>query len=62
VTHAELAPVGRGVDAVIAKPDRGAVGNAAVVDLGEETLGPERFREWGQPEMWARNIAALRER
>jgi cyclase len=23
---------------------------------------PERFREWGQAEMWARNIAALRER
>ena len=23
---------------------------------------PARFRDWGQPEMWARNVAALRER
>ena len=23
---------------------------------------PERFRLWGQPDMWATNIAALRER
>jgi glyoxylase-like metal-dependent hydrolase (beta-lactamase superfamily II) len=38
VRHAELVTAGRGVGAVIAKPDRGAVGNAAVVDLGEETL------------------------
>ena len=36
--HAELATAGRGVHAVVAKPDRGAVGNAAVIDLGEETL------------------------
>ncbi len=36
--HAELVDAGRGVHAVIAKPDRGAVGNAAIVDLGEETL------------------------
>ena len=36
--HAELAAAGNGVHAAIAKPDRGAVGNAAVVDLGEETL------------------------
>jgi glyoxylase-like metal-dependent hydrolase (beta-lactamase superfamily II) len=38
VRHAELVTAGRGVSAAIAKPDRGAVGNAAVVDLGEETL------------------------
>jgi cyclase len=38
VRHAELAAAGSGVHAVIAKPDRGAVGNAAVIDLGEETL------------------------
>jgi glyoxylase-like metal-dependent hydrolase (beta-lactamase superfamily II) len=38
VKHAELVDAGRGVQAVIAKPDRGAVGNAAIVDLGEETL------------------------
>jgi cyclase len=38
VRHAELVDAGRGVHAVIAKPDRGAVGNAAIVDLGEETL------------------------
>jgi cyclase len=36
--HAELALAGSGVQAAIAKPNRGAVGNAAVVDLGEETL------------------------
>jgi glyoxylase-like metal-dependent hydrolase (beta-lactamase superfamily II) len=38
VRHAELVASGPGVDAVIARADRGAVGNAAVVDLGEETL------------------------
>lgn len=36
--HAELVVAGDGVHAAIAKPDRGAVGNAAIVDLGEETL------------------------
>lgn len=36
--HAELVAAGAGVHAAIAKPDRGAIGNAAVVDLGEETL------------------------
>ena len=36
--HAELVAAGPGVQALIAKPDRGAVGNAAVVDLGGETL------------------------
>ena len=36
--HAELADAGAGVHAVIAKEDRGAVGNAAIVDLGDETL------------------------
>ena len=36
--HAELVAVGPGVHAAIAKPDRGAVGNAAVLDLGDETL------------------------
>jgi cyclase len=38
VRHAELVAAGPGVQALIAKPDRGAVGNAAVVDLGGETL------------------------
>jgi cyclase len=38
VRHAELFPAGSGVQAAIAKPDRGAVGNAAVVDLGTETV------------------------
>jgi glyoxylase-like metal-dependent hydrolase (beta-lactamase superfamily II) len=38
VRHAELVSAGPGVEAVIAKSDRGAVGNAAIVDLGDETL------------------------
>jgi cyclase len=38
VTHAELVAAGPNVWAAIAKPDRGAIGNAAIVDLGEETL------------------------
>jgi glyoxylase-like metal-dependent hydrolase (beta-lactamase superfamily II) len=38
VTHAELVEAGAGVWAAIAKPDRGAIGNAAIVDLGDETL------------------------
>jgi cyclase len=36
--HADLVDAGGGVQAAIAKPDRGAVGNAAFVDLGDETL------------------------
>jgi cyclase len=38
MTHAKLVDVGPGVKAAIAIPDRGAVGNAAIVDLGEEIL------------------------
>jgi cyclase len=38
VRHADLVAAGPGVQAAIAKPDRGAVGNAAIVDLGEEML------------------------
>jgi cyclase len=38
VTHAEHEPVAQGVTAAIAKPDMGAVGNAAIVDLGDSTL------------------------
>jgi cyclase len=38
LTHAEHEQVADGVWAVIAKPDRGAVGNAAIVDLDGETL------------------------
>jgi cyclase len=38
VKHLELAEAGRGVWASIAKPDRGAIGNAAFVDLGGEIL------------------------
>jgi len=38
VTHADLVDTGGGVHAAIAKPDRGAIGNAALVDLGDETL------------------------
>jgi cyclase len=38
VTHADLVDAGGGVHAAIAKPDRLAVGNAAIVDLGDETL------------------------
>ena len=38
MTHAELEPVANGVWAVLAKPERGAVGNAAIVGLGDETL------------------------
>jgi cyclase len=38
VTHADLVDTGGGVHAAIAKPDRLAVGNAAIVDLGAETL------------------------
>jgi cyclase len=36
--HADLVDAGSGVHAAIAKPDRGAVGNAAFIDLGGETL------------------------
>jgi cyclase len=36
--HAELVAAGPGVEAAIAKPDRGAVGNAAIVDIGDATL------------------------
>ena len=36
--HIEISDTGGSVRAAIAKPDRGAVGNAAVVDLGGETL------------------------
>lgn len=36
--HADLEPIGEGVWASIARPGRGAVGNAAVVDLGGEAL------------------------
>ena len=36
--HAELVEAGPNVWAAVAKPDRGAIGNAAVVDLGGETL------------------------
>jgi cyclase len=38
VTHADLVDAGGGVHAAIARPDRLAVGNAAIVDLGAETL------------------------
>ena len=38
MTHADLVNAGNGVHAAIAKPDRLAVGNAAIVDLGGETL------------------------
>ena len=38
MTHADLVDAGDGVHAAIARPDRLAVGNAAVVDLGEQTL------------------------
>ena len=36
--HFELEQVARGVWAAIARPDRGAVGNAGIVDLGGEAL------------------------
>jgi cyclase len=36
--HFELEPVGEGVWASIARPGRGAVGNAAIVDLGGRAL------------------------
>ena len=38
MTHAELVEAGPGVRAAIAIPGRGAVGNAAIVDLDESTL------------------------
>jgi glyoxylase-like metal-dependent hydrolase (beta-lactamase superfamily II) len=38
LTHADLVDAGGGVHAAIAKPDRGAVGNAAFIELGGETL------------------------
>ena len=38
MNHADLVEAGGGVQAAIAKPDRLAVGNAAIVDLGGETL------------------------
>jgi glyoxylase-like metal-dependent hydrolase (beta-lactamase superfamily II) len=36
--HIDVVQAGGGVQAAIAKADRGAVGNAAVIDLGGETL------------------------
>jgi hypothetical protein len=33
----------------------------AVAEGGEEPPLPDRFAGWGGPEMWARNVAALRE-
>lgn len=36
--HADVVDAGSGVHAAIAKPDRGAVGNAAFIDLGGESL------------------------
>ncbi len=67
--HAELVDAGGGVHAAIAKPDRGAVGNAAIADLGEETLvvdthfSPPAARELraaaeeltGRPAAWVLN-------
>lgn len=38
MTHAEHTSVADGVTAAIAMPDRGAVGNAAIVDLGDSSL------------------------
>jgi glyoxylase-like metal-dependent hydrolase (beta-lactamase superfamily II) len=38
VIHADVQEVADGVWAVLARPDRGAVGNAAIVDLDGETL------------------------
>jgi cyclase len=38
VTHAELVEAGPSVRAAIAIPERGAVGNAAIVDLGDSRL------------------------
>lgn len=38
MTHAELVEVGPGIHAAIAQDDRGAVGNAAIVVLGADTL------------------------
>ena len=38
MTHVDVVDAGGGVHAAIAKPDGGAVGNAAFVDLGGETL------------------------
>jgi cyclase len=38
LTHADLVDVGGGVRAAISRPDRGAVGNAAIVDLGDVTF------------------------
>jgi len=38
VTHAELSDVADGIWAAVAKPDRGAIGNAAIVRLGEQVL------------------------
>jgi cyclase len=36
--HIDIVEVARGIQASIAKPDRGAIGNAALVDVGGETL------------------------
>ena len=52
--HIDLVPAGAGVHAAIAKPDRGAVGNAAVVDLGTETLVVDTHISPGAArELWA---------
>jgi glyoxylase-like metal-dependent hydrolase (beta-lactamase superfamily II) len=38
LTHADLVEVAPGIHAAVARDDRGAVGNAAIVAVGEETL------------------------
>jgi glyoxylase-like metal-dependent hydrolase (beta-lactamase superfamily II) len=64
VTHADLAEAGPGVRAAIAKPDRGAVGNAAIVDLGGSNLvvdthvtpaAARELRAQAEPVSWVLN-------
>jgi cyclase len=64
VTHAEHTLVAEGVTAAVAIPDRGAVGNAAIVDLGDSSLvvdthvtpaAGRELREQAGPVEWVLN-------
>jgi hypothetical protein len=59
--HADLADAGGGIWVAVAKQDRGAVGNAAIIDLGDETLVDTHYSPGAARELrWERNLAALR--
>lgn len=64
MTHAEHTAVAEGITAAVAIPDRGAVGNAAIVDLGDSSLvvdthvtpaAGRELREQAGPVQWVLN-------